>query len=271
MTADALALRREPSSFPFMLFISIATHIAFLILIIVVPEFLPHSKRQPFGGPGGSGGMDVLTVDFGMGKTGSQAAAEQQPAPPRTIKKLTMEEAVPLESKTEFPDTTAKKKSKDEPTESMTLNQRERKTEGPFGTGKDTSKKAGTSGAGGQGRFGLGTFGTGGGPGGYGTGTGVAFPFPWYIEAVLTKIEMSWAKPYVVETKPQEYSCVIYFTITTAGAVKDVEVEQSSGIPALDRSAQSAVMGSAPFPPLPNQWTDPELAFRVRFTYSQGT
>ncbi len=261
------------SSFPFMIFLSIATHISLLILILVVPEFLPHSKRQPFGGPGGGGGLEVMTVDLGRGIPGPKAPAanQQEPAPPRYIQKLAKVEEPPLESKTVLPDLEKKKKPKNEPTEKFTLNQPQRKLEGPFGTGKDTSKTAGKAGNQGQGHFGFGTVGEGGGPGGYGTGTGIAFPFPWYIEQVFSKIEMNWAKPYIAAATTQEYSCIVYFTITRAGAVTNVEIEQSSGIPALDRSAQSAVMGSAPFPPLPQQWTDPELAFRIRFSYTQGT
>ena len=96
----------------------------------------------------------------------------------------------------------------------------------------------------------------------------MAFPFPWYIEAVFTKLEINWVKPYLVNAEPREYTAVVYFIIGRNGQVSKVEVEQSSGIAALDRSAESAVLGSAPFPPLPNQWTEPELAFRVRFTHT---
>ena len=50
---------------------------------------------------------------------------------------------------------------------------------------------------------------------------------------------------------------------------KDGPDAEESGIPALDRSAESAILNSQPFPPLPAQWTDPDLAFRLTFQYTQ--
>ena len=142
--------------------------------------------------------------------------------------------------------------------------------EGEYGKGEDKSKDAGKSGSSGSGTFGLGSFGGNqAGPGGFGTGTGVPFPFPWYLENVFTKIELNWSKPYVQEVTPQVYTCVVYFVITRAGQVRDVQLERSSGVPALDRSAESAILGSTPFPPLPNQWTEPDLPFRLTFSYSR--
>jgi TonB family protein len=263
----------KEASFPAMLFLSIMGHFVMLAVFLFLPQFLPGHRPEPFGGPSGSGGMNVMTVDFGMGKQGKpakDAVRETEPAPALYIAKKTKEPDVPLESKTELPDPAQKKKPKDEPTEKATLNQPQRKKDGEFGKGTDTKKDAGKSGNEGKGGFGVATFGVGeGGPGGYGTGTGIPFPFPWYIESVLTKIEISWMKPYIVEPIPQDHIAVVYFVITRAGQVKQVQVEQSSGIAALDRSAESAVLGAAPFPPLPNQWTEPELAFRLRFRYNR--
>jgi TonB family protein len=263
----------KEASFPLMLFISIMGHFVMLAVFVFLPQLLPRSRPEPFGGPSGSGGMNVMTVDFGKGipgKPAKEAVTETEPAPPLYIAKKTKEPDVPLESKTELPDPSKKKKLKDEPTEKATLNQPQRKKEGEFGKGTDKKKESGKSGNEGAGQFGVATFGVGeGGPGGYGTGTGIPFPFPWYIESVLTKIEINWMKPYIVEQEPQDHIAVVYFVITRTGQVKQAQVEQSSGISALDRSAESAVLGAAPFPPLPNQWTEPELAFRLRFRYNR--
>lgn len=263
----------KEASFPVMLFVSIMGHFLMLAVFLFVPQLLPAHRPEPFGGRSGSGGLNVMTVDFGKGipgKPAKQAVTETEPAPPLYIAKKTKEPDLPLESKTELPDPAQKKKLKDEPTEKATLNQPQRKKEGDFGKGTDTKKESGKSGNQGAGEFGVATFGVGeGGPGGYGTGTGVPFPFPWYIESVLTKIEINWMKPYVVETIPQDHIAVVYFVITRTGQVRQVQVEQSSGIAALDRSAESAVLGATPFPPLPNQWTEPELAFRLRFQYNR--
>jgi TonB family protein len=270
MTSQSIAIAQPKNAFPFMLIMSIAGHAIIFLFALVAPYILPKSDREIYGGPGGEGGLNVVTVDFGKGKQGppsQQQVTEQEPAPAKQIKKVTEPDEKVPESKLTLPE--EKPTKKDEPTAKATLNQKERKIEGPFGKGTDTKKDAGKSGTSGSGQFGLGTAGAGGGPGGVGTGTGRPFPFPWYIESVLQKIELKWVKPYVVEQTPQQYSCIVTFVITRAGQVRDVKIEQGSGIPTLDRSAESAVLSSTPFPPLPNQWLEPDLAFRVTFTYSR--
>lgn len=269
--AETLRPSRSPS-LPVLIFVSIIAHAFAILLAIVVPGILPHGRPEPFGGPSGGGGLNVMTVNLGAGLPGKRSpvpVTQMEPAPALRISKTQPEEEPKLESKLTLPDPNQKKKPKDEPTAKSTLNQPKRKTEGPFGTGTDTKKDAGKSGTEGHGKSGVGAVGIGeGGPGGYGTGTGVAFPFPWYIEAVLTKLEISWVKPYLSDAAPKEYTAVVYFVIERNGQVDQVTIEQSSGIPALDRSAQSAVLGASPFPPLPPQWTESNLAFRIRFTHT---
>jgi TonB family protein len=272
MSAQSIAVAQPKDSFPFTLVMSIAAHVIAILFALVAPYILPERTPSEFGGPGGSGGLKVVgVIDFGKGKPGKPTTTpvtEEEPAPAKQIAKINKEEEPEkLDSKLTLPE--EKPKKKDEPTAKSTLNQKERKYEGEFGTGKDTRKESGTSGSGGKGQSGVGTFGVGAGEGGFGTGTGTPFPFPWYIENVLTKIELNWVKPYVVETTPQEYDCVVYFVITRAGQVRDVKIERSSGIPALDRSAESAIQSSTPFPPLPNQWLEPDLAFRANFRYTR--
>lgn len=271
MSSQTISVAQPKDSFPFMMIMSFAAHVIGILFVLVAPYILPKRSPSVFGGPGGTGGLNVVTVDFGKGKPGKPAVkpvTEEEPAPAKQIAKINKEEEPEeLNSKLTLPE--EKPKKKDEPTEKATLNQKERKNAGEFGTGKDTRKESGTSGTSGKGQFGVGAFGEGGGLGGaFGTG-GTPFPFPWYIENVLTKIELNWVKPYVLETTPQEYNCVVYFVITRVGQVKDVKIERGSGIPALDRSAESAIQSSTPFPPLPNQWVEPDLAFRVTFTYNR--
>jgi TonB family protein len=274
MTQQSVSIQRQgkDASFPFLVFLSMIGHVLIILLAISLPHLLSRNRAEPFGGPSGSDGLNVMTVDFGMklpGQPNRKQTVEEEPAPSRYISKLNKEPDVPLESKTSLPDPDQKKKEK-EPTARGTLNQKERKTEGTFGTGKNTKTEDQKTGTTGSGKFGIGTFGTGArGEGGYGTGTGIPFPFPWYIESVLTKIELNWSKPFISDPTPRNYVSVVYFVITRVGQVKQVQLEQSSGVPALDRSAESAILGAAPLPPLPNQWTEPELAFRVTFTYTK--
>ncbi|HSP06777.1 MAG TPA: energy transducer TonB, partial [Acidobacteriota bacterium] len=258
--------------FPMMMFGSVIAHLVLLTLMLALPALLPAGKKEPFGGPTGGGLNVVGVVDFNLGKKGPQApklTTQEEPAPSIYLQKA-KEKTEPLESKTSFPE--EKKKVKEQPADTSSRNvpMSQRKLEGPYGAGTDKSKQAGKSGSQGAGQFGLGTFGAGqGGPGGYGTGAGVAFPFPWYVENVITKIELSWSRPYIQETTPTVYECVVYFVITRTGQVQSLQVEKSSGIAALDRSAESAVLGASPLPPLPTQWTEPDLPFRLTFSYSR--
>jgi len=204
-----------------------------------------------------------------QGKPSPVPVTQMEPAPALRIAKTKPEEEPELTSKLSIPEPNPKKKPKDEPTATSTLNQAKRKVEGPFGTGIDTKKDSGKSGNQGHGKSGVGAVGIGdSGPGGYGTGTGAEFPFPWYIEQVLTKLQISWVKPYLGNVESKEYAATVYFVIERNGQVSEVKIDQSSGIESLDRSAQSAVYGAAPFGPLPPQWTESTLAFRIRFTHT---
>jgi protein TonB len=268
---ETLGSARSPS-LPMLVFGSMIAHAIAILLAITLPNLLPRSHPNAFGGPSGSGGLNVMTVDLGRGIEAKPLAApvnQMEPAPALRIAKTKPEEEPELTSKLTIPDINPKKKPKDEPTATSTLNQAKRKVEGQFGTGTDTKKDSGKSGNLGHGKSGVGAVGIGdGGQGGYGTGTGVEFPFPWYIEQVLTKLQISWVKPYLGNVESKEYGATVYFVIERNGQVSEVKVEQSSGIESLDRSAQSAVYGAAPFGPLPPQWTESSLAFRIRFTHT---
>ena len=268
---ETLSHPRSPS-LPTLVFVSMIAHALAILLAITLPSILPRSRPNAFGGPAGSGGLNVMTVDLGMGLQGKPSpvpVTQMEPAPALRIAKTKPEEEPELTSKLSIPEPNPKKKPKDEPTATSTLNQAKRKVEGPFGTGIDTKKDSGKSGNQGHGKSGVGAVGIGdSGPGGYGTGTGVEFPFPWYIEQVLTKLQISWVKPYLGNVESKEYAATVYFVIERNGQVSEVKIDQSSGIESLDRSAQSAVYGAVPFGPLPPQWTESTLAFRIRFTHT---
>ena len=57
----------------------------------------------------------------------------------------------------------------------------------------------------------------------------------------------------------------VAFTILRNGVVKDVEIEQSSGNEIYDRAARRAVEYSAPLPPLPREFEEPDLRVHVKF------
>lgn len=267
--AGTISVRRPGDvSFPSMMILSLGGHLLILVLVIALPQLLPSRKHEPFGA---GGGLHVVgVVDFTLGQKGPSAnkpKTQQEPAPALFLKKKQLDQA-PLDSKTSFPEDKVKPKEQPAATFSKNVPQAQRKLDGQYGMGTDKSKNAGKSGTTGAGKFGVGTAGAGqGAQGGLGTGTGVPFPFPWYLENIFTKIELNWRKPYIASAA-ESYTCVVYFVITRTGLVQKVQVEQSSGVSSLDRSAESAILGSAPFPPLPTQWTEPDLPFRLTFTYT---
>ena len=263
----------KQATLPVMIFLSIFGHAVAIVVFVMFPGLISSGDPEPFGGPGPGGNvMWVSTSAIGKeGKPSQKELTQEEPAPAARIKKLTApDEEIPLPSKTEFPEE-VKSKPKDEPTAKETLNRplNERKEKGKeFGRGTDRREDAGTSGTEGRGKTGVGIGIGGPGEGGSGTGTGVPFPYPWYVDNVKTKIELAWRKPFLNQSTPQEYLTTVYFVIERNGQVRAVRTEGSSGIIPLDRSCESAILGAAPFPPLPSQWTQPDLAFRLTFRYT---
>jgi len=260
----------KQASLPIMIFVSIFGHAVAMLIFLIAPGILSSSNPEPFGGEGSGGNvMWINSAAIGQeGKPSQKELTQQEPAPAQFLKKATAEEEVPLESKTEFPEPD-KKKPKEQPAAKETLNQPKRKIEGPYGKGEDRSKDSGKSGTEGKGKtgVGIGIGGTGEGSG-TGTGTGIPFPYPWYVEIVKTKIELNWRKPYIQQDTPQEFTTVVYFVIQRNGQVSQVKTEDSSKVSTVDRSCESAILGASPFPPLPTQWTEPNLAFRLTFRYT---
>lgn len=72
----------------------------------------------------------------------------------------------------------------------------------------------------------------------------------WYNAAVTGALQAAWVKP-VLEGTGTVYSTIVAFEIGRDGNVFNLDVDQPSGFPSLDRSALRAVMDAVPFPPPP--------------------
>ncbi|MCI0605655.1 TonB C-terminal domain-containing protein [bacterium] len=255
----------KQASLPIMIFVSMFGHALAMLIFIIAPGLISSGDPEPYGGGPGGNVMWVSSSAIGQqGKISQKELTQDEPAPADRIKKLTAEEEVPPPSKLEFPDET-KEKPKDEPKAKETMNVplKDRKKEGEFGRGTDKREDAGKSGTKGLGKSGVGI--GMGGPGDGGTGTGIPFPYQWYLDIVFTKIELAWRKPYLGENNQQQYITVVYFIIKRNGQVREVKVQETSGLVTVDRSCESAILGAVPFPPLPTQFTEPELPLRVTF------
>jgi len=115
-----------------------------------------------------------------------------------------------------------------------------------------------------------GQFSTGAGEAGIGFGD-AAFGdrYSTYVEAIRRAISNNWLKSLVdsrIQKAPRVY---LTFDISRDGSISSVDVQQPSGIPSLDRSAQRAVYASSPLPPLPADYRGSKVNVVFYFEYSR--
>jgi TonB family protein len=90
------------------------------------------------------------------------------------------------------------------------------------------------------------------------------FEYAYYVQQMLAKISQHWQRTAVRGTAV----AVVRFTILRDGRIQGAEIETSSGLTILDRSALRAVVLSDPLPPLPNSYPRDQVGVHLRFTYS---
>ena len=84
----------------------------------------------------------------------------------------------------------------------------------------------------------------------------------WYLAGVQRKIWMIWTRQIKSGfTQP----ITVSLTLTDTGALEDVRVVESGGVPMLDAAAQRAVYSAAPFMPLPRSYGTNRLTIRAVF------
>lgn len=69
--------------------------------------------------------------------------------------------------------------------------------------------------------------------------------------------------PRQAQQASQEGVVKLDLNILSSGMLKDVKIQESSGFDTLDRSALTAVLEQAPFPPFPADATQQELRLTV--------
>lgn len=112
--------------------------------------------------------------------------------------------------------------------------------------------------------MGFGGLSTGGGGGTGGYLDIKNFCCPDYLLTMLQLIQRNW-------TSRQEAAgqSLVMFRIQRDGRITDIELEQSSGFPALDLTAQRALFLTQRLPPLPSAFTDEQLTVHLRFDYQR--
>ena len=90
-----------------------------------------------------------------------------------------------------------------------------------------------------------------------------------YVEAMQRRISQNWLKSLVdsrITSAPRVY---LEFEIARDGTISNVVVQQSSGNPSLDRSAQRAIFASNPLASLPADYRGTNVQVRFYFEYTK--
>jgi TonB family protein len=120
----------------------------------------------------------------------------------------------------------------------------------------------------------------GGGPAGHSGPDGaeilsdtLGVDFDPYIKRLLRILYNSWVPLIPEETRPplnKEGETLIRFTINPDGSISAMGLDWSTKDSAIDRAAWGSITGVGQFPPLPKQFTGPNLTLRIHFVISHN-
>jgi len=91
-----------------------------------------------------------------------------------------------------------------------------------------------------------------------------SFDYPYWFTQSFYKIQSNWRNPVAAD---YALIAVVYFQVLKSGRVVEITLRQSSGVPAYDQACLSAVEQSAPFPPLPRDFTDEIIGITLPFKF----
>jgi len=240
---------------------SLGLHAGFTLLVLLYAVFIGGFRGSGWGAGGGGDAMGATLVSTvplpanpaetqnvlateSKGLSKSQPRVEEQQA-----------EAIPIPEKNvkkkPKPVTTAtNRKPQPEPEETNQI---------PYGEGGPVSGPYAMFNAGGA----KGGFGFTGGGGDFGS------RYAWYVQAVQRKVSENWLK-YEVDASIREANRVyVTFDIARDGHPSNVEIEQSSGVPSLDRSAKYAIQRIDTFGPLPTDYSGNKVSVEFWFDYKR--
>jgi TonB family protein len=89
-----------------------------------------------------------------------------------------------------------------------------------------------------------------------------------YLQKVLSDVRSNWYKAIPASVQSKKGSLAIEFAIQPDGRIANIRLTATSGDTLLDRAALGGIIGTAPFSPLPAEFTRPFLALRLRFYYN---
>jgi len=273
----AVANAEELSLKKFLIY-SLVLH-TLLVAFIAISAFVQH-RGNAWGGIGGGGGGSVKVNLVGS------LAGIPMPNPPvvsesRTVdptKGLYKEEPKPKAPEPKADATKLPKFEKEKPTLPPSHKSRTFESETPppenavpYGAG-GTARIPTGSGTSPGGSPNVGSApGQGGGVGVQGQGGGdFASRYAWRGAGFRRRIQSNWLQNTIDSRVLADRSahCVVAFTITRDGTVKDVHISQTSGNLSMDNSGLRAVLSSNPMPALPNDYSGSYVV--VTFDFDLG-
>ena len=91
--------------------------------------------------------------------------------------------------------------------------------------------------------------------------------FPWYVDAVRSRVSSNWLQSTVEPSVRFAPRAVVTFDILRNGAVTNLQVLRSSGNPSVDNSAVRAILSSNPVNPLPNEYGGSRVSVEFWFDF----
>jgi len=248
---------------------SVFFHAALFTLVIFSPKLFPAFQLN-WGSPtGGSGGINVKVVGSVSGVPLPTPEVVQEKAPanesPGFYKTEEAPPPPPPDKAELIPETKAPVKTTPpaKPTKPAAAPKPAPAPEAP-------PSNAIPYGQGGRPAMAYGQFSTGAGSAGIGFGDSTfGNRYGWYVDAVTRAISQNWLKSLVDARMNKAPRVYLSFDIAHNGKISNLGVQQSSGIPSLDRSAQRAVLASDPLPPLPPDYRGGDVNVIFYFEYSR--
>lgn len=240
---------------------SVGLHVGFTVFVVLYATFVPGFRGEGWGSGGGGDAMGATLVTSvplpasevqtqNVLATESKGLSKSQP---------TVQEQVP--DAVAIPDRNTKTKPK--PLNSATRRKPEPEPEEsnqvPYGEGGPVNGPYSMFSAGNA----QGGFGFSGGNGDFGS------RYAYYVQAVQRTVSSNWLK-YEVDPRISTANRVyVTFDIMRDGSPKNVQIEQSSGVPSLDISAVRAVQRIDTFGPLPTDYSGNKVSVEFWFDYKR--
>jgi len=242
---------------------SVALHVLVAASIVLYAVVAPARSKDIWGAGGGGDAMGVSLVS-NVPLPASQAQTQNVLA--NESKGVSQSQPQPEVKEPEaiaIPDKNTRKKTKPESSATKRKPEPQPAEEAnnivPFGQGGPVSGP-------------YGSFSVGGAKGGTGfTGGGGDFGnrFSWYVKVVQQKVSDNWLK-YEVDPRISAANRVyLTFDIARDGSPRNVQVEQSSGVPSLDQSAVRALQRIDTFGPLPSDYAGNKVSVEFWFDYNR--